>query len=328
MTPSIPKPPERCRPSRYTLTLATLLLAIALFGCQRKKESEPLPSASAPSSSAQSSASAALSSVPVAIPVEPKVVQQAVNPKSELPYGGPTATVRGTVRMVGDAATPLDLSKVPAKCVYARDIYKDLFREGMLRAAADVLVTVTGYEGYVPAASKARRVEARGCAFNTRTIGLTLGQLLEVSAKDGLGYAPYLVGASSPAQLVPVPGSAPTPLYAKKPGRYVLSDQAHPFMSAEVFVLKYATFDVTGLSGKFKIGRIPPGKVTVTAFSPAIMATADKELTLKAGDNIELDLDIPFDRARYERLAKEQEKKQEHGKRPAAQAREPSGKPN
>jgi hypothetical protein len=52
---------------------------------------------------------------------------------------------------------------------------------------------------------------------------------------------------------------------------------------------------VTGLDGKYEIGRIPPGQVKVTAFLPAIMQTVEKSIKVEAGKTVDLDLEIAFD---------------------------------
>jgi hypothetical protein len=76
-------------------------------------------------------------------------------------------------------------------------------------------------------------------------------------------------------------------------------------MTAEVLVVKYATHDVTGADGRFEIKGIPPGKVTVSAFLPATGAVDEKkEVTLKAGDNPELELTLAFDAAKYAEVLK------------------------
>ena len=198
-------------------------------------------------------------------------------------------------------------------------MYKDVFREGLMRSAADVLVAVTGYEGYLPASKDAATVVASGCAFDTRTVGLTYGQALDIVSKDRRAYVPELLGARATAQLVATPGGDPVRLYPQRPGRYQLVDSMRTFASADVLVVAYRTFDVTGLDGKFEIKDIPVGKVKLNALLPAAMLTTEQEITIEAGKTTTVDLELKFDKKLYEeQLAKRKDSA------PAAQAK-PAG---
>lgn len=279
---------------------SVLVAAVGLLACN--KSETPAPAASA---SAQSSAAPSLSAVaPVAegIISSPREIEKVVNPKREQPYSGPTGTVAGTVVISGDKAPPSDeLEKIPDDCLSAREMYRERFREGMLRSAADVFVAVTGYSGYVPAKDDNRVVSARGCAFETRTVGLTYGQGLEVASKDSRGYVPELLGAHAAAQMVATPGGKPVKLYPGKPGRYVLVDSMRTFAKAEVFVVAYATFDVTGMDGKFEIRGVPVGKAKLDALLPSVMLNAHQEITVEAGKTTDVDLELSFDRAGWDK---------------------------
>ncbi len=159
-------------------------------------------------------------------------------------------------------------AKIPDSCKAARFVYGRLFREGMLRSVADALVTVTEYQGFVPAKSPMVKVVAKDCAWPTRTIGLTYGQRLDVQSGDAESYVPKLMGADMRAEMVAVPGHDPIHIYPQAPGRYTLVDSMRIYSTAEVYVLKYPTFAVTGLDGKYEIQGIPVGEVTVSALLP------------------------------------------------------------
>jgi hypothetical protein len=156
-------------------------------GCDKSEGSAPAASASQ-----ASSAEPALSAVaPVAegLARPPREIEKVVNPKREQPYSGPSGTVAGTVVIKGDEAPANEqLKEIPEECLSARERYRQLFREGMLRSAPDVFVAVTGYSGYVPAKEDAVLVTGKGCAFDTRTVGMTFGQALEVASKDSRAY--------------------------------------------------------------------------------------------------------------------------------------------
>ncbi len=237
-----------------------------------------------------------------AVPVPVDKVRAAVDPKGEAPYSGPIGSVAGTIHVVGDTPPVQSdvLAKIGDKCAAARPVYARLFREGEGRTLADVVVAVTGYKGYLPARDPVHLVHAKGCAWQSRTIAMMFGQRLDVKSDDGHPYLPELLGAGMASQMVAVPGGGAVHLYANRPGRYVLTDTLNPFMFADVLVVKYPTTAVTGLDGKYRIDGIPAGKVKVSAFLPMIMQTSEKDVTIESGETATVDLEISFDKAKYE----------------------------
>ena len=301
------------RASKYPLIAArartgvaaqALLLGVLLAPAACNSGSRAAPAGSA---SASASASAAPSaSVPVAqlaggVPIAPALVERVVNPKRELAYAGPAGTVAGSVSIVGDASPedPERTNPIPGNCLAARETYKYVFREGLMRSAADVFVAVTGYKGYLPATDDVKTVVGAGCAFDTRTVGLTFGQALDVVSKDRRAYVPELLGARTAAQLVATPGGDPVKLYPNRPGRYVLVDSMRTFATADVLVVAYRTFDVTGLDGKFEITGVPAGKVTLSALLPMALVSTEREITVEAGKTTTVDLELKFDKQVY-----------------------------
>jgi hypothetical protein len=283
--------------SRTPLTRASLL-GLALFGlvaCE-KKSTPPADALASATPSATPSVFKPAGPVASGLPVPPEQVSKTVNPENQPVYAGPTGIVRGVVTATGDAApvATAHLAQIKGKCPEARDVYGHVFREGMMRSLADVLVAVTGYSGYVPATEPKQTVSARGCAFSTRTIALTFGQTLDVVSKDGEGYVPDLLGSHMQAQLLALPGGAPSTVYPAEPGHYVLTDDIKVFMLADVFVLKYATHDVTSLDGRYEIKGIPAGKARISALLPSTNAVVEKDIEIKAGEALEVALELPF----------------------------------
>lgn len=228
-----------------------------------------------------------------------------VNPKGEAKYQGPTATVRGVVKTSGDPPpeqTEL-LAKIPDGCAGARSMYQKLFREGPDRELADVLVAVTGYSGYVPAKRSVREVRGSGCAWDARTVAVTFGQRIDVVAADRRAYVPQLLGERMAAQLIAMPGGSGSSLYPKSPGRFVLIDSMRLYSTAEVLVLKYSTFDVTGPDGVYEISGIPAGKVKLNAILPATGQSVERSLDLSSGKTESVDLEILFDLAAFQKAA-------------------------
>lgn len=256
---------------------------------------------------ASEAAKAAVSAKPLAAPVAsglPGVAEQVskvVNPKNLPAYTGPTGSVRGVVSATGDASPVATehLKRITGPCPEAREVYGHAFREGMMRSLADVLVAVTGYEGYVPEKQAKQTIAARGCAFSTRTVAATFGQTLEIVSKDSDAYVPNLLGSKMGAQLFALPGGAASTVYPQQVGHYVLTDDIKVFMMADVFVVAYSTHAVTGLDGRYEITGLPVGKARLNALLPATGAVIEKDIVIEAGKALEVALELPFDAKDY-----------------------------
>jgi hypothetical protein len=276
-------------------TIATLGVATLLAACS--KGPGPAPAGSSSAAASASGAPANTTGSPVGIPAEPDSVAAVVNGKHLAPYAGPTGTLRGRVRMEGDPPPDTNL-KFPPKCAEATATYGKLFRVGLDQALADVLVAVTGYEGYVPSTSEGQTASIHACAAAKRTYVLTFGQRLDVANTQGSEpILPFLDGAKNATVMIAVPGGTPIKLYPMKPGRYMLRDKLESGMVADVYVLKFATHDVTGLDGRYEIKGIPVGKVKVDVDLPVIHKADHKDLEIKEGDNT-LDFTLRFDMAK------------------------------
>ena len=295
------------------LGLSALALTLAACGNNAPPDGAIAPAASAalsahpgvtvvsaaPAPSAAPAASVDTHGIPIGVPFPAEAIVKAVNPKGAAPYKGPTGTLKGTIHVEGDAPPEVTGLKIPSKCAEASATYGKLFRVGLGKTLADVLVAVTGYDGFVPAESEAMPMTIHGCAMAKRTIALTYGQRLEISNLDPLEpYMPYLDGAPTESILVAFPRGPFVKLYPQQPGHYLIRDQLpNPFFTADVFVLAYATHDVTGLDGQYEIKNLPVGNVTVNAFLPSLVLkpAEQKIVAIKPGEN-KLDFTIKFDR--------------------------------
>ncbi|HEU5076495.1 MAG TPA: hypothetical protein VFU02_20030, partial [Polyangiaceae bacterium] len=171
-----------------------LLSLVSLLAVACDSGSNATPTGSASASAAPSASTEPVAKLAGGVPIPPAVVERVVNPKREPAYAGPVGAVAGSVSIVGDES-PEDPARasIPADCLAARETYKYPFREGIMRSAADVFVAVTGYKGYLPARDDVKTVNASGCAFDTRTVGLTFGQALDIVSKDRRPYVPELL---------------------------------------------------------------------------------------------------------------------------------------
>ncbi len=277
--------------------LYAVSLAASLVGCRAKStaiDTAPAPVPTPSPSASAASASSKLASAPL---IADAAVQAALDPDHLPPYSGPIGRISGIIHVSGDAAPerPDVLVQIPrGKCDDARAFYGKAFREGPGRELGDVLVTVTNYKGFVAPVRHLRTVVARGCAFDARTIALTFGERLEVKNKGGETFIPQLVGGTAGALLVAVPGGDAVPLFPERVGLYALVDRSHPFARADVFVLKFPTFAVTGIDGKYEIDDVPAGDVVVSAYLPTIRKTAQANVKVVSGETASVDLTIPF----------------------------------
>lgn len=295
--------------------LAPCLLMVATLGCQSSKDRAPSGAASA-SASAASAASAAPSGAGgtgggpsgeearkllAALPAA-EVVQPVVNPGGLAPYQGETGVVEGVVRSVGDLppTVPSVLAKIESDCQAARDTFGHAVREGAGRTLADVLVAVTEYKGYVPPESDRVELPAEGCAFASRTVAVTFGQALRIVGKDRKPYVPEILGMPMPAQLFVIPSSPILDLAPRKPGRFRLLDSLRLYNISELFVLPFSTHAVTGLDGKFHIGRIPVGKARVSVLHPVTGATEEREIEVTSGRPVVVEFALPLKAAVFE----------------------------
>ena len=78
-------------------------------------------------------------------------------------------------------------------------------------------------------------------------------------------------------------------------------------MKAEVFVLKYATHQVTSLSGRYRIEGIPVGELSVDAWLPSVDIQQNKKVSLSEGQTLTVDFELAFDRAKYDEARKQPE---------------------
>lgn len=234
-----------------------------------------------------------------------EVAEKALNPKGLPPYSGPVGAVRGTVTITGDPPPSVAamVAKLPPEvCPRAHELQGKLYRQGVERTLADVLVTVTEYQGYLPPRGDAVRVEMKGCAFDGRILAMTFGQRFEVFNLDAQAYMPRLAGTATYALRVAMPGGAPVPIFAPQPGQYMLIDHTREYIRADVFVLSYPTFDVTGLDGQFEIGGIPAGDVKVTAYAPALGKIVEQRVKVQSGIDNNLSFEIAFSQSEHDAL--------------------------
>lgn len=218
-------------------------------------------------------------------------------------YVGPTGTVKGTIRIVGDDPPNTPFS-YPEGCELAAGTYGKLFRRGLEGQLADALVAVSGYKGYVPPKDPAVKVTIKDCAYSMRTIVVAAGQHIEINNLDPLQtYIPHLDGAKSPSTNAAIPRGPTVKVYTRGNTRYWLRNQmGMEFMMAHVWQVPFSTFQVTGLDGRYEISGVPVGKASLDVMLPqlkdakslVVPLTKKVSIDVKEGDNV-FDVELVFD---------------------------------
>jgi hypothetical protein len=273
------------------------LLAWALAGC---RETSPAPAGASGGAAGHGSRRTAVSEE--AARQRDEAVAKSLNPEGLPVYSGPVGGIRGMVTVTGDPPPTLQdiAAKIPDTCPRALEMQRKLFRQGLDRSLADVLITVTEYQGFIKPRSEAVRVEAKGCAFDANVIAMVYGQRLDVYSRDSQPYMPRLIGVPSYTLRVAMPGGGPVPVFPPNPGRYLLVEETRDYMRSELYVLNYPTFDVTGLDGAFEITGIPAGAVKVTAFWPALGKVSEQRLQIQSGVTQDLKFEFAFSQSEYD----------------------------
>ena len=223
-----------------------------------------------------------------------------VNPTKLPVYTGPTGSIEGTVTITGDAPPDvpgLDFRRCPA----GRSMYEKLFRVGATqtnggKTLADALVAVTGYGShFLPERNPVRKATFESCAFDDRTIDMTIGQSLEITNRDTTLFAPSLAQAPLPALMLAAKNTAPVNLYPPRPGYYTLVDRMElAYLRADVYVMLQPLHHVTTLDGHYRIDGIPVGTVTVNTRLARIRKEASREVDVHANTVQTVDLSLAF----------------------------------
>lgn len=223
-----------------------------------------------------------------------------VNPEKLPVYTGPTGSIEGTISITGDPPPDvpgLDFRKCPA----AHSMYEKLFRVGATqsngaRTLADALVAVTGYGNrFVPERQPVRKLTFENCAFDARTIDLTIGQSLEITNKDAALFAPSLQQAPLPALMLAAKNTAPVNVYPPRPGYYTLVDRMElAYLRGDVYALMQPFHAVTALDGHYRIDGIPVGPVTVSTRLARLRKETSRQVEVHADTVQTVDLALDF----------------------------------
>jgi hypothetical protein len=225
-------------------------------------------------------------------PLPSASVAEMVNPDRLPAYSGPTGSIEGTVRVTGApaAVTPGDFRK----CAEAENTYGHAFREGPNRTLGDAVVAITGYKGfYVPEKNEAKTLTVRGCAYDTRTLTLTIGQRIDVKNVAKEFWTPQLEPAPPGLVMMAIPGGDPIQLMPRKVGYYRVVDHDRRYAVVDTYVFRHSLHTVTAVDGTYRIDGVPVGNVKVNTMHPSIDgAEASKDVEIREHAVARVDLEL------------------------------------
>jgi len=246
-----------------------------------------------PSAAPQEAGARAADAAPVNVsPLPSASVAELVNPEKLPAYTGPTGSVEGLIRVTG--APPRETPADFGKCPDAAKTYGHAFREGPARALADAVVAVTGYKGfYIPEGREAKTLAVRGCAFEARTMTLTIGQRVDVRNLTVDFWTPKLEPSPPGLVMMAVPGGEAIKLTPRKVGYHRIVDHDRAFAVTELYVFRHALHTVSAADGTYRIDGVPVGKVTINTMHPSIDgAEASKEIEIRPNVIARVDLEL------------------------------------
>lgn len=229
-------------------------------------------------------------------------VRALLNPSGLPAYQGATGSVEGTITVRGAPPPATTGAKADfSRCPEASETYGSAFRVSPsgdgVRALADAIVAVTGYEGFVPAKSDHVTVSFEGCAYDRRTVLMTFGQRIDVFNKSKKQMiTPDIDGQPVLALRIAAPHSiSAVHLFPPGPGRFHLIDRGVlTYVDQDVYVLLQPLHATTDLKGSYRIDGIPVGKATVNVAHPAFTGDAAREVTVSANLVQRVDLVLSF----------------------------------
>ena len=188
-----------------------------------------------------------------------------------LPFWLSAGTIEGKVTYTGTPARqkPINMSEEPA-CAkqHATPITGESVVTGPNKALANVVVYVSAGandESQVP--QQAVTLEQQGCQYVPHVVAIHTGQELRVVNGDQALHNVHPVAKVNREWNKSQPSGAP-PISEKydKAEFIPVKCNVHPWMRGYIAVLNTSHFDVTKVSGEFKLPNLPPGRYTITAW--------------------------------------------------------------
>ena len=256
---------------RKWLSVITLVLVVAAWGCGGSGSDTPKSSGSAPAASAPDSASGGGESAASggAQDAAPGSI------KGKITYSGPKPRVIN-IKMGADPYCE------KANAGGAKRMAPRVSEDGGL---ADVLIYIaSGLAKTYPAPSEAVSINQVSCNYTPRVLGAMAGQPIEIMNSDSTLHNVHALPENSNAFNLGMPtkGMKSTRKFANPEIFVRIKCDVHPWMETFVGVTDNPFYAVSDDDGGFEIQGVPPGEYTVEAAHPRV-GRKTATLTVKSG---------------------------------------------
>jgi len=184
------------------------------------------------------------------------------------------STVTGKVKFVGKApANPaIDMSEEP-KCKekYTTPPHEEIVAVNKNGTLGNVFVYVKSglpAGGKYPAPATPVVLDQSGCTYHPRTLGIMIGQKLDIKNSDPLLHNIKALGKKNrPFNISqPTSGMTTTRTFTAEEFPMAVECNVHGWMHAHIGVLSHPFFASTGADGSFSITGLPAGTYTIEAW--------------------------------------------------------------
>jgi hypothetical protein len=268
---------------KKALLVSILAGGLAVSGCQKKGEQQPV--------GGEPAASGGTPAAPAAGGATPPAAAGVLDP-AKVTNGG---TITGKISLDGTppAAKPVEMSSKP-ECMQAHGgnpPLADNLIVGADKGLKDCFVYIKkGLESYKfePPADPAV-IDQKGCMYVPHVFGMMVQQDLKILNSD-----PFLhnikVNDNNPFNLSQVSGAQAEikkKWFKREQVPVTVQCDVHSWMRSYACVIRHPYFAVTKEDGKFEIKNLPPGKYTLAVWHepvPKLTAPAEVEVEVKGGD--------------------------------------------
>jgi len=156
---------------------------------------------------------------------------------------------------------------------------------------ANVFVYVKGgLEGRsFPTPSESVRLDQQGCTYHPHIFGIMVGQNLEIMNSDDTLHNIHAMPTKNDQFNIgqPVKGLSTTRMFQNAEVMVPFKCDVHKWMNAYAGVLPHPYYNVTGDTGTFEIGNLPPGDYVVEAWHETLGAQT-QSVTVGASETKEV----------------------------------------
>lgn len=208
----------------------------------------------------------------------------------EVTSGG---TIRGTVRFTGDVPPARSVAVTMDRAVCGDERRNRPIVTGPGGTLADVVVSLADIRRGAPLAPESSpTLDQRECRFRPHVLVAPAGVAVRVLNSDPLTHNVHTVAFDNR----PVNRTQPADLESIElrfdvPEKVRVKCDLHPWMSAWIVVTEHPYQVVTDVSGSFELTEVPAGTYTFEVWHEAL-GTRSRSVTLEAGQNIELTIDV------------------------------------